>query len=445
MKNCPSCRRISRRQLLTGFGSTAALLSLARRGEAQVSTLNVEPRNSARVCIFVNLDGAPSHLDTFDAKDAGWNPGDARIGQRGNIAISSTFFPKLSGLTDHMCVLRSVSSWEAEHQRGQFYLQTAHPANPAFVAETPHLGAVAALERAGEGKLPPFLSLNGAPGQGATFLGGRYEPMSAPANPGGFSTITHNFYQNQSQQRFEEKYRMLQELEAPLLESPFDARMAAQPAFYAAAKDLMYDPVITQVFQFSAEERERYGTTPFGNACLVARNAVRARSGAAFINLRNTGWDTHQNMFDTRYPNNFYTLTNQLDAGVGNLVEDLRSSGHLDETLIVIMGEFGRTPGELNARGGRDHHKYAMSVAMLGGGVQGNRVIGATDANGDRIVDPGWSLQRSIYPEDITATIYSALGINWTKRITETPTGRIFEYVPGSSRSEFTAVREVFA
>jgi hypothetical protein len=444
MKDCPSCRKISRRELLTGFGSAAALLGLARRGDAQVSVLDVQPRSSARVCIFINLDGAPSHLDTFDVKDAGWNPADADIQQHGRIAISHAYFPKLSQFTQHMCLLRSVSSWEAEHVRGQFYLQTSHPANPAFIAETPHIGAVAALERAGEGKLPPFLSLNGSAGQGATFLGGRFEPMNAPANSGGFTTITHNYYQNQSQQRFEEKFRLLQELEGEFRQAPYDAAMAAQPAFYDAAKALMYDPVITEVFQFSNEERLRYGGTNFGNACIVARNAVRARSGAAFIHIRNNGWDTHQNMFDTRYPNNFYTLTNQLDGGVGNLVEDLRASGHLDETLIVIMGEFGRTPGELNARGGRDHHRYAMSVAMIGGGVQGDLVIGATDANGDRIVDPGWHRQRPIYPEDITATLYSALGINWTKRILDTPTGRIFEYVGGASRGEYEPVVEVF-
>lgn len=445
MRNCPSCHRISRREWMAGLGSTAALLGLARRGDAQITSLPVEPRNSARVCIFINLDGAPSHLDTFDVKDAGWNPSDGDIQQHGRIAISHTFFPVLSRLTEHMCLLRSVSSWEAEHVRGQFYLQTSHPSNPAFAAETPHIGAVAALERAGQGKLPPFLSLNGSAGQGATFLGGRFEPMVAPANQGGFSTITHNFYGAQSQQRFEEKFKLLQELDAPFREAPYDPAMAAQPAYYTAARSLMYDPTITQVFQFSDQDRTRYGASSFGNSCIVARNAVRAKSGVAFINIRNSGWDTHQSMFDTRYPQNFYLLTNQLDAGAGNLVADLRASGDLDQTLIVIMGEFGRTPGELNGRGGRDHHRYAMSVAMLGGGVKGNHVIGATDAIGDRIIDPGWERQRPIYPEDITATIYSALGINWTKRILDTPTGRIYEYIQGSLRGEFAPVNEVFA
>ena len=94
--------------------------------------------------------------------------------------------------------------------------------------------------------------------------------------------------------------------------------------------------------------------------------------------------------------------------------------------------------------GGRDHHKYAMSVVLMGGGVKGGRVIGATDANGERITDPGWHMQRAVYMEDIASTIYSALGINWTKSITDTPSGRKFEYVPFAAEGRYTAVREVF-
>ncbi|MBM3767390.1 MAG: DUF1501 domain-containing protein [Acidobacteria bacterium] len=441
MKTCPSCLKMSRRKWLTAAG----LLGITRRGDAQITSMPVETRNSAKACIFINLDGAPSHVDTFDPKDGPWNPNDADIQQHGKIAISQRYFPVLAKHTDRMCVLRSVASWEAEHVRGQFYLQTSHPSNPAFAAETPHIGAVAALERGGEGKIPPFLALNGTAGQGASFLGGKYEPMATPANVGGLSTITHNYYGAQSQQRFEEKFKLLEELEAPFRAAPFDPVMAAQPDYYAAAKGLMYDPVVTQFFQFSNEERLRYGSSNFGNACIVARNAIRAKSGAAFITIRNGGWDTHQSMFDTAYPQNFYNLVNTLDSGVGNLVEDLRASGDLDQTLIVIMGEFGRTPGELNSRGGRDHHRIAMSAVMIGGGVKGGAVIGATDAIGGRIIDPGWHAQRPIYPEDITTTIYSALGINWTKRILDTPSGRIYEYVAGSIRGEFEPVTEVFA
>jgi uncharacterized protein (DUF1501 family) len=118
--------------------------------------------------------------------------------------------------------------------------------------------------------------------------------------------------------------------------------------------------------------------------------------------------------------------------------------GDLQQTLIVMMGEFGRTPGVLNGRGGRDHHRDAMSVVMIGGGVRGGSVIGSTDSIGEKIIDPGWSMQRPIVMEDIAATIYSALGINWTRSIEDTPSGRRFEYVPYGETGLYTPVEEVF-
>jgi hypothetical protein len=427
------------------MGSWAALAALAHRGDALVAQTAVTPQSSARACIFVNLFGAPSHLDTWDPKDASWNAPDANIRQYpGGIVLSQTLFPELSRFTGDLCVLRSVTSWEAAHERGQFYLQTAHPQNPAFVAETPHIGAVVALEKGGQGKVPPFLTLNGSTGRGATFLGGRYEPMTAPAVPGGFSTLEHPYFGASSRTRFEQRYALLQRLDAAVRTAPYDPAMAAHASYYEAAKQLMYDPAVADIFRFTAEDAARYGNTNFGNACIVARDAVRAANGVVYININHGNWDTHNNMFDRGYAPNMYGLCGELDRGVGKLVEDLKASGHLGTTLIVMMGEFGRTPGALNARGGRDHHKSAMSVAMLGGGVRGGRVIGATDANGERVTDPGWQQQRAIYPEDIICTLYSALGINWTKSIAETPSGRRFEYVGYAAEGRFTAVREIF-
>src|SRR5262245_31944011 len=147
MKDCLSCARISRREMLKRATSLAAFMALARRGDAQVDWRDVPLRNTARACIFIYLNGAPSHIDTFDVKDGPWNPPDADIQQYGNIAISRRLFPKLSGLTNDLCILRSVRSWEAAHERGVFYMQTAHPSNPAFVAETPHIGSVISLEK----------------------------------------------------------------------------------------------------------------------------------------------------------------------------------------------------------------------------------------------------------------------------------------------------------
>ena len=121
-----------------------------------------------------------------------------------------------------------------------------------------------------------------------------------------------------------------------------------------------------------------------------------------------------------------------------------KTAGDFDQTLIVMMGEFGRTPGELNLQGGRDHHRDAMSVAMMGGGIAGNRVIGVTDRRGAFVTDPGWSGNRTIRTEDIAATVYSALGIDWTKSIQDTPSGRKFEYVPFGLSGRYTSVDEAF-
>src|SRR5215813_4630814 len=188
---------MTRRELLKQAASLAALTALARRGDAQIVSGNAAVRGTARACIFFNLNGAASHVDTFDVKDGPWNPPDARIQQfPGGIALSTTLFPRLSQTTGDLCILRSVRSWEAAHERGVFYMQTAHPSNPAFVAETPHMGAVVAIEKGGGGgAMPPFLSLNqgGNTVQGSKFLGGTVAPLAAPANAGGLSTIEHNF------------------------------------------------------------------------------------------------------------------------------------------------------------------------------------------------------------------------------------------------------------
>jgi hypothetical protein len=436
---------MSRRDMLKHAASLTAFLTLAKRGDAQVQSSGVRVRGTARACIFVYLNGAPSHIDTFDVKSGSWNPPDADIRQyHGGIALSATLFPRLSQLTGDLCLLRSVRSWEAAHERGVFYMQTAHPSNPAFVAETPHIGAVVALEKGGGGPMPPFLAPNGNMMQGSTFLGGVVSPLVAPANQGGLTTIEHNYFGAQSQQRFEERYAMLQQLDGPARSASLDRSLLNHAAYYESAKRLMYDPAIASVFRFSADENNRYGNTLLGRAAIVARNAIQAKNGTAFIALNHNGWDTHQNMFDKAYAPNMYTLCGELDGAVGNLVEDLKTSGDLNQTVIVIIGEFGRTPGPLNSRGGRDHHRDAMSAVLIGGGIRGAKVIGATDSNGERIIDPGWSQQRPIVMEDIAATVYSALGIDWTKSIEDTPSGRKFEYVPFAARGLYTAIEEVF-
>ena len=445
MKNRPDLFHLTRRELLAGATGLGVLNTLQKRGYAAVSQANAVTKNSARAVILINLQGAPSHIDTFDVKDAGWNPSDLNIQQGpGGIALSQTLFPNLLSMSNDLLLLRNTQSWEAVHERGQFYLQTAHPANPAFLAESPNIGSVIALEKAGQGPLPPFLALNGNPDQGAKFLGGLREPFSAPASASGLSTLQHPYYGNQSQAHFESRYKLLLDLDSGLRNNSYDLLMANHASYYSSAKTLMYNQQIIDVFQFNDTDNQRYGNTNFGRACIVARNAIRSKAGTVFIQINLGGWDMHQNMWNRAYTPNMYDMCSQLDGGVGHLATDLRSSGDLNNTLILMLGEFGRSPGELNVSGGRDHHKDAMSVAMLGGGVKGGRVLGATDPTGAAIVDYGWSQNRPVFIEDITATLYSALGIDWTKGITDTPSGRKYEYVQGSSDSQFTAINEVF-
>lgn len=446
-RNCGNHDKSTRRHFLFGAAGAAGFHLLKAHADAEVTVGRAAtPRSTARACIFINMAGAPSHLDTFTPKDGPWNPVDADLQQYpGGIVLSRKFFPNISKITNDVAILRSLVSWEAAHERGQFYLQTAHPSNPAFAQETPHIGAVISREL---GKptnpLPPFLAFYSGGMQGAAFLGGRAAPMMPTPARTGLATLEHNYYGVNSKTRFERKFDLLEALDAPLRQDPFDPGMAAYASFYGSAKQMMYNDAIANVFKYTADDEGRYGNTNIGRGLINARNAVRAKNGAVFINVMTGGWDTHQQQFDTGYAGNLYDLTNSLDRAVYALVEDLKASGDFNSTLIVMMGEFGRTPGALNARGGRDHHKNAMGAMMLGGGVKGGQIIGEQSPDGASVITPGWKADRPIFTEDVGATILSALGIDWTKSISDTPSGRKFEYIPFGVLGTYEPVNEVF-
>jgi hypothetical protein len=437
----PNCsgHGLTRRHFL--FGAAGATL-LAPHADAEISTSPVKLRNTAKTTIFINLNGGNSHLDTWDPKDGPWNPPDVKLNQFSGLLLSQTYFPKLTSMAGDLLLLRSCASWEAAHERAQFYIQTAHSQNPALAAEIPHIGAVVGYEKGVTGLLPPFLAFNQNL-QGSTFLGGPYMPMMPPATRTGLSTLTHNYFGAASQQRFEDRFALLRDLDATLRDTPPNADVAGYAGFYQRAKSMMYNPAVDTVFRFSTDDEGRYGANSIGRPLIVARNAIQNKMGVGFISVTQGGWDTHTDLLNRGVTNNIYQLTNDLDRAVGALVQDLKASGDFASTLIVMMGEFGRTPGVLNSRGGRDHYRTSMSVAMLGGGVRGGRAIGATSPTGSEPVDAGWVGNRSIYPDDIAATIYSAMGIDWTKGIDDTPSGRRFNYINAGS-VPFTAVDEVF-
>ncbi|MEO7652197.1 MAG: DUF1501 domain-containing protein [Bryobacteraceae bacterium] len=179
-----------------------------------------------------------------------------------------------------------------------------------------------------------------------------------------------------------------------------------------------------------------------GNACIATRNLLSAKAGVRFIQITQGSWDHHEGIY--RAPQGHFLVAKQFDSGLGALIGDLRNEGLLDKTLIVAMGEFGRTPGPLNPDQGRDHY-LQQAVLMAGAGIAGGRLIGSTDRDGKATADPGWSRNRDIRAEDMEATIYSAMGIDWTTVRKDEALSRPFEYVPFSDRDMYGPVHELWA
>ena len=412
----------------------------------------VIPRNTAKTCIFVQMLGGPTHLETWDAKPGAWTPPDLDIrSYAGGVTMSNRLFPMLSQHSNDLVLLRSVEAWEAAHDRAQYYVQTSYAKNPAFQRERPSIGAVVAYEL-GSNKgpsevLPSFIGINANP-IGPGFLSAEFAPFNVGSGGNGIGTLNHP----QGRDRFIRRYTILEDLNRGLRANPYDKEMQDLGNFNTSARSLMYNDVVDSMFRFPTAERDRYGASGFGNACIVARNVVKADLGARFVTIMHGGWDQHDGLFNPANGGNIYNLGRQFDIGLGTLMDDLKASpapagrtGTLfDHTLIIAMGDFGRTPGNLNSRGGRDHFRNVQAALMAGGGARGPKAIGLTDANGARIIDFGWSQQRSIRMEDITATLYSALGINWTKTIANTPSGRRYEYVPYASLGGYRPVDEIF-
>lgn len=446
---------ITRREFIEFGTKTAAAWSVVDFfSNCEVyAQLPVTPKNTAKSVIFVQMIGGPTHMETWDAKEGPWSPRDLDIRSvSGGVSMSNRLFPMLTRMMNDLVLVRSMEAWDAAHDRAQYYVQTSYSKNPAFSRERPNIGAVVAYELRQSKKpseiLPSFVGINANP-IGPGFLPGQFAPFNVQSGGTGITTLIHP---QGGRDRFLRRTSMLQELDRGLRAAPFDKEMDDLAAFNDSARSLMYNDVVDSMFRFTTAERDRYGATGFGNACIVARNIVKADLGARFVTIMHGGWDQHVGLFDTNSPGSIYNLGRQFDTGLGTLIEDLKSSpapagraGSLfDNTLIIAMGDFGRTPGNLNARGGRDHYRNVQAALLTGGGLRGPKAIGQTDPTGTRITDFGWSDGRSIRMEDITATMYSALGINWTKTISDTPSGRKYEYVQYAAQGLYRPVDEIF-
>lgn len=409
--------------------------------------------NTAKNCIFVLLAGAPSQIDTFDLRVGRWTPANFAPATINGVDWPSGLLPTLASefTLNHFSIIRSCQSTALVHSLLQNWTQIARNPTSATGKIAPNVGSVVALEmekqrQAGQ-KLPGFLSLNGGGSlAGPGYFSGRYAPFDVAPNANGLANLVNP----DGEAGFTVRYNILQLADAAArgVPSPLGVKAEEMADFFSSARTMMYDPAVTNAFRFAVTDQQKYGNTAFGNACVTARNVLMSNLGTRYIQITLGGWDNHQNIYAA--PNGgIYGPARQLDLGLGNLIGDLAalpgSDGRtlLDETLIVVKGEFGRTVGNITGAQGRDHY-FVHSALLAGGGVRGGQVLGKTTPDGAFVEIPGWSEERPVYAEDISATIYSALGINYTTTRRDDPLGRGFEYIPSTGSYVGKPVVELF-
>jgi hypothetical protein len=228
----------------------------------------------------------------------------------------------------------------------------------------------------------------------------------------------------------------LREASRPRLVS-YGREMVSYENFYETARRLLTDERWPTAFRIAEADRVRYGNTPLGISSILARNVLAQDAGTHYIHICHPGWDHHVQIWDRKAHSNHYVLCSEFDPAFSSLLQDLATIPSktnpektlLDETLVVAMGEFGRTPGQLNNLAGRDHYNKCFPALFVGAGVWGGRILGRTDSEGGKCLETGWNLGEQPRIENVVATIYSALGIDWTKTIRNTPSGRPYVYV----------------
>jgi hypothetical protein len=441
---------VSRRELFRiAGGMTGAFLSSAALGTAAnaaetTSQLSVTPKNTAKNVIFILLAGAPSHVDLFDFKMIdGTTPAAARGETIKGLAWPVGILPKLGQQIDDLAIIRSMRAKALVHSLGQTWIQIGRSPVAVLGDVAPNVGSIVALEktpdRTPKNVFPTFLALNSNQAIGSGYFDARYAPFkTAPAATGLANTAN-----SAGEAMLNERWGVMHELDDSLrLASPLGKSVESMDDFYNAARGLMYNPDVDKAFKFTAEDSTRYGGNSFGNACLTAKQVLAANDGTRFIQITLGGWDMHSNIY-TGAASTIFTVGKVLDDGLSALLADLKATGLLNETLVVAVGEFGRTVGALTSMQGRDHYPQQFAV-FAGAGVKGGRAIGATDPTGAYTMVPGWSRDRDVYPEDIEATILSAMGIDWTTIRNDDPLGRGFEYVPGSKEDLFGPVNELW-
>ena len=412
----------------------------------------VTTRNTAKNVIFVFLPGAPSQVDTWDLKEGAWTPADfAPAGFGGGLRFPAGLMPNMANHLGDVSIVRSMKSQALVHGLGQTWVQISRNPTGATGSEAPNMGAVAALElekqRGPNDVLPAFLSLNTQAGlSGAGYFPSTYSPFVVQPSTAGLASLTHP----DGATRLGTRWNDIAQLDAALRSGqPLGKDAADAVNFYNQAKVLIDTPAVNDLFKYTTADSQRYGSSSFGNGCLVAKQLLAGARGARFVMVSVGGWDMHSNIYG-KTGTSLYSQMGQLDPALASLIGDLKAAPGktpgktlFDETLIVMAGEFGRTVGNLNGQAGRDHFAN-YSAVFAGGGVKGGQVIGATDATGSTITDSGVTGRTELRAEDLACTVYSALGIDWTTMRHDDPLGRGFEYVPNAAAGVYAPIDRLF-
>ena len=381
----------------------------------------------AKACIFIYLQGGPSHIDTFDPKPGAKTGGpfaaiDTKIA---GVKLAENF-PRLAGMSDKLAVIRSLTSSEGDHDRAFTLVHTGY--SPSMALTYPALGSVVARECAApEIEAPPFVSFGGTAGPG--YLGPEFGPyvIDDVNNPGPNLALPEGF----GEERLARRVSALERLNDGFGRKTASTRPASHTRLSQRADRLRKSPAL-QTYNFAEKEPDLFksyggeiGDGNFARSCLMARRLIE--HGVRFVEVRLDGWDTHSDNF-----NQVKGMSAPLDAGMAGLIADLANRGLLNQTLILCLGEFGRTP-QINGDNGRDHWNDVFSAVVAGGGLSAGTVVGASDEDGAKVKD------RPVKIPDLFATLAAALGLDPTKQYT-TPEGRPIKLTNGGQ-----VVRELLA
>jgi hypothetical protein len=448
-----SAPTLSRRDWLRLSAAGVVGYSLSGWLEGLADAAAAHPRRK-RACILLWMNGGPSQMDTFDLK-----PGHANGGTFKEIDTNvpgiriSEHLPKIARHMDRMALVRSMSTKEADHGRATYQMRTGHlPGGPVHY---PTLGSLFSreLEQAGA-ELPSFVSI--APyrffspaAYGPGFLGPRYAPLvigedqqslfPIPGRQANYDDALKvqdvDLPEGVDAERSAHRVRLLGEMEADFLQKRSALPSRSHQSAYQRAVTLMRSRA-TRAFNLDEEKKElrdRYGRHLFGQGCLLARRLIE--HGVPFVEVSlasvanlTLGWDTHINNFDA-----VRRLSEVLDPAWATLMDDLKDRGLLDNTLIVWMGEFGRTP-KINNNRGRDHWANSWTAVLAGGGIKGGQVIGKTSKDGTEVKE------RPVGVADFLATVAQALGIDTAKQ-NHSNVGRPIRIVEPTARP----IKEVLA